>query len=264
MGKFVINKGLQYVGGEIHVIKGFDLNRWSYFEAVGIVKEFKYDADFKLWWKGLKQRLMNNVRLLSDDREALYLAHYVEKNKEEVEIYVQHVSSEAVEVHFLSCGEVADEGEKWKTKRVEGLEEGDSVVEEGECVEQQGSHVNVVVEVEMGEEECDGGEEHEEVEMGEEREECDGGHEQEELKWVRKKKSVIGGDEHEGLKWVRKKKSVMVVMNTEEVEMGEEEEECDGGDEHDYLREEEEGGMCEGSKASAEECLDDMKKTKGL
>ncbi|KOM28128.1 hypothetical protein LR48_Vigan503s000300 [Vigna angularis] len=42
--------------------------------------------------------------------------------------------------------------------------------------------------------------------MGEEREECD------------------GGDEHE------------------EVKMGAEEEDCDGGDEHDYLREEEEGG----------------------
>ncbi|XP_047173251.1 uncharacterized protein LOC124841106 [Vigna umbellata] len=70
MGKFVTNKGLQYVEGEIHVIKGLDPDRWSYFEAVGIVKEFKYDADFKLWWKGLKQRLVNNVRLLSDDREA--------------------------------------------------------------------------------------------------------------------------------------------------------------------------------------------------
>ncbi|KOM50111.1 hypothetical protein LR48_Vigan08g093800 [Vigna angularis] len=78
----------------------------------------------------------------------------------------------------------------------------------------------------MGEEECDGGEEHEEFEMGEEREECDGDDEQ------------------------------------EEVEMGEEE--CDGGDEHDYLREEEEvGNVVEGEvEASAEECLDDNEEDK--
>ncbi|KAG2384779.1 uncharacterized protein HKW66_Vig0118710 [Vigna angularis] len=186
MGNFVNNKGLQYVGGEMHVMKGVDPDRWSYFEAVGIVKEFKYDADFKLWWKGSKQKLMNNLKIPSDDKEALYLANYAEENKEEVEIYVQHVRSEAVEVQFLTCDEEADEGHIEEMEEVVskvgdeevnlhqeevleiveeggmGLEVGDGVEEyhsEGECVEQQGSHVNVhVEEVEMGEEECDGGE----------------------------------------------------------------------------------------------------------
>ncbi|XP_022632732.1 uncharacterized protein LOC111240920 [Vigna radiata var. radiata] len=69
MGKFVNDKGLRYVGGEVHVIVGVDPDRWSYFEAVGIIKEFKYDVDFKLGWKGSKEMLMNNLRFLSHDKK---------------------------------------------------------------------------------------------------------------------------------------------------------------------------------------------------
>lgn len=108
MGKFVNNNKLQYVAGEIYIIKGVDLDRWLYFEGVRIVKEFIYDAEFKLWWKGSKQRLINNLKILSDDREAIYLANYVEENNEEVEIYVQHFCSEVVEVKFLTFVEEAD------------------------------------------------------------------------------------------------------------------------------------------------------------
>ncbi|KAG2404177.1 UDP-glucosyl transferase [Vigna angularis] len=80
--------------------------RCSYFEAVGFVREFKYDVEFKLWWKGAKQKAMNNLRILSDDREALFLANYAEANNDEVEIYVQHLQpSQPDEVKFLSFGE---------------------------------------------------------------------------------------------------------------------------------------------------------------
>ncbi|KOM48788.1 hypothetical protein LR48_Vigan07g249200 [Vigna angularis] len=216
MGKFVSNKGLQYLGGEVHMMKGLDPDRWSYFEAVGIVKEFKYDADFKLWWKGSKERLMNNLRLLSDDREALNSANYVEENKEEVEIYVQHVPSEAMEVHFLSCGEEADEG------NIEDMEEVAEIVEDGGMGLEEGDGAEEHEEVEMGkedEQEGYGGEEQEEVDIGEEEVDCDGGEEQEDVNF----------------------------------------EEGDGGDEHDYLHKEEEGGnVVEGEvEASTEDCLDE-------
>lgn len=52
--RFLKNNGLHYVEGEIHLIKGIDPNRWSYFETMEIVKDFKYDGDFKLWWEGSK------------------------------------------------------------------------------------------------------------------------------------------------------------------------------------------------------------------
>ena len=61
MGRFERNKGLKYVGGEIHVVKGIDPDFCSYFETLGIVKEFKYEGDVKLWWKGSKQKLLNNL-----------------------------------------------------------------------------------------------------------------------------------------------------------------------------------------------------------
>ena len=101
MGRFERNKGLKYVGGEIHVVKGIDPDIWLFFEALGIVKEFKYGGDVKLWWKGSKQSLLNNLRLLSDDKEAIELANFAEESKEEVDICVQHVPSHAEIVHFI-------------------------------------------------------------------------------------------------------------------------------------------------------------------
>ncbi|KOM29659.1 hypothetical protein LR48_Vigan741s000600 [Vigna angularis] len=56
--------------------------------------------------------------------------------------------------------------------------------EEGECVEQQDSHVNVVVE---------------EVEMGEEEEECDGGEEQEEVNLEKGEEERMANDDDDGV-----------------------------------------------------------------
>ena len=104
MGRFERNKGLKYVGGEIHVVKGIDLDFWSYFEALGIVKEFKYRGDVKLWWKGSKEKLLNNLRMLNGDKEAMTLANFTEETKEEVDIYVQHVPSQREVIHFICDG----------------------------------------------------------------------------------------------------------------------------------------------------------------
>lgn len=46
--KFEKNRRLKYVGGNIHVIKGIVPHRWSYFETLGIVKDFKNGGDVKL------------------------------------------------------------------------------------------------------------------------------------------------------------------------------------------------------------------------
>ncbi|WVY93826.1 hypothetical protein V8G54_032914 [Vigna mungo] len=147
MGRFVNDKGLQYVGGEEHVIVGVDPDRWSYFEALGIIKEqFKYAADFKLWWKGSREIMMNNVRLLSDDRDAMNLAKYAEETEDIVEIYVQHVPSEAEEVFFLTCGE-----------------ESGMSVQQGHAGEEHIEVGNAEEEVEIDEEEVDRGEEEAEI-----------------------------------------------------------------------------------------------------
>ncbi|WVZ16542.1 hypothetical protein V8G54_009524 [Vigna mungo] len=185
---------------KIHVIKGIDPNRWSYFEAIGIVKDFKYDADFKLWWKGSKQRLMNNIRLLSDDMEALYLANYAEETKEEIDMYVEHVRSEALEVHFLTSGEVG----------------------------------------EVAEQERDGGDEQQDVEVGEE--DCDDGQERD---------SYYGGDEEEKDEMGEEGQDCDIGDEQQDVELGEEE--YDDGEEEDKVRNVVEGYV----EASDHECLDD-------
>jgi len=109
MGRFERNRGLKYIDGEIHVVKGIDPDFWSYFEALVIVKEFKYAREVKLWWKGSKQKLLNNLWLLNDDHEALALAKYAEDRKEEVDIYVQHVPSQPKVVHFICGGGLEEE-----------------------------------------------------------------------------------------------------------------------------------------------------------
>lgn len=75
-------------------------------EALGRVKEFKYDGNVKLWCKVSKQTLLNNMRILSNDREALYLAKYAKVNDKEIEIYVKHISSEAQVINFIDVGVV--------------------------------------------------------------------------------------------------------------------------------------------------------------
>ena len=45
--------------------------------------------------------MLNNLRLLSDDKEALALAKYADDRNEEVDIYVQHVFCQPEVVHFI-------------------------------------------------------------------------------------------------------------------------------------------------------------------
>ena len=46
---------------------------------------------------------------MSDDKEVLALAKYADERKEEVDIYVQHVSSHPEVVHFISGGGLEEE-----------------------------------------------------------------------------------------------------------------------------------------------------------
>ncbi|WVY98174.1 hypothetical protein V8G54_030325 [Vigna mungo] len=256
MGKFV--NGLRYVGGEIHVIKGIDSDRWSYFEAIGIVKDFKYDADFKLWWKGSKQRMMNNIILLSNDMEEMYLANYAEETKEEIDMYVEHVPSEALVVHFLTSGEVAEQ------ECDGGDEQQDVEVGEEECDdgEERAKYDGGDQEEkdEMGEEDqdCDIGDLQQDVEVGEE--ECDDGEERAEYDGGDKKEKDEMGEEDQDCDIGDLQQDVE--MGEEECDDGEERAEYDGGDEQDFVYEEEEGrNVVEGFvEASDQERLDDSEK----
>ncbi|WVZ03193.1 hypothetical protein V8G54_023999 [Vigna mungo] len=130
MGRF--DRGLRYVGGEVHVVVGIDPD---------------------------SEIMMNNVRLLSDDREAMNLSKYAKGTRDMVEIYVQHVPSEPVEVLFLSGGEETLDG------NMEGVLD---IVQEGGLNEEQGHPAEEHINVEIGHEEVQVGEE--EVQIAEEEE----------------------------------------------------------------------------------------------
>jgi len=49
MKKFITSMLLHYKGCEKHVFHWLDSNMWSYFVAIEIFKEFKYDFEVKLW-----------------------------------------------------------------------------------------------------------------------------------------------------------------------------------------------------------------------
>jgi len=113
MGKFEAFKGrfLRYKGGEEHVVHGLDADRWSYFEALSILKdEFKYDGMVKLWWKPKRGRMDRDLRPLVTDKDALELSGYAENRKEEVQIYVEHVVSTAEPIEFIKAAIVDDNG----------------------------------------------------------------------------------------------------------------------------------------------------------
>ena len=69
-------KKLVYVGGEKHRIHNVDPDIWSYFEAVNIVKKFKYVGQFKIWWKPSKGSINKDLKLLVLDKDVMELATY--------------------------------------------------------------------------------------------------------------------------------------------------------------------------------------------
>jgi len=78
MGKFVSFRGklMHYEAGDKHVVRGVNPDMWSYSKALGIVREFKYDGEVKVWWKPKKGRMDKDLRQMSVDMDALELANY--------------------------------------------------------------------------------------------------------------------------------------------------------------------------------------------
>lgn len=73
----------------------------SYFEAVNIIREFRYAGELKLWWKPSKGSMDKDLKLLILDKDAMKLANYAEKSRDEVDIYVEHIINEAHNIEFI-------------------------------------------------------------------------------------------------------------------------------------------------------------------
>ncbi|KAJ1423998.1 hypothetical protein SESBI_12001 [Sesbania bispinosa] len=51
MGSLVKDPKVHYQGGKVHVFHGLDPDNWSYFEALGLLKDLCHVDRVKMWWK---------------------------------------------------------------------------------------------------------------------------------------------------------------------------------------------------------------------
>ncbi|WVZ07051.1 hypothetical protein V8G54_020397 [Vigna mungo] len=162
-GKFVNYGTLKYEGDTTTL--SFDLDMWSYFVVVSVVKSFGYDNFKQLWYcVGGGLVLENTLEELIDDTGAMHMANLARLNGE-VHLYVVHVVSEPEVIHMLEYvtndereveghGEVQEEGEEDGDEvdgEVDGdLEDGDGVEVDGNLEEvHEGQEDGDVVEVEI-------------------------------------------------------------------------------------------------------------------
>jgi len=82
--KFITSLVLHYKKGEKIYFSRSDSDRWSYFEAPMIVKEFNYNFEVKLWWKSKKGRMNKDLKQLCLDRDATKVNNYAEYRKKKV------------------------------------------------------------------------------------------------------------------------------------------------------------------------------------
>lgn len=78
IGNFVMaKKKLFYIGGEKHRIYNVDTDTWLHFEAVNIIKKFKYVGQFTLWWKPSNKNMVRDLKLFILDKDAIELVNFV-------------------------------------------------------------------------------------------------------------------------------------------------------------------------------------------
>ncbi|KAJ1414014.1 hypothetical protein SESBI_19239, partial [Sesbania bispinosa] len=90
-GSLVKVPKLHYSGSETHVLHDLDVDTWSYFEALGYVKDLGHKENVKLWWKSKYGSFEKGLKELKNDVDAVEMENYVVGNKYEVQLYVEHL-----------------------------------------------------------------------------------------------------------------------------------------------------------------------------
>ncbi|KAK7306231.1 hypothetical protein VNO77_44157 [Canavalia gladiata] len=137
MGKFVKEPSLQYKGGEVYVCHDLDAGKWSYFEALALMKDLGYKDIVKIWWKSKRKRIDKWLKELSSNKDVVELIAYAEEQNCEMEIYVEHVISiaePAMEKKFDAINDSINDVhfEDIKEERDTGVDDGFNLNEIGE------------------------------------------------------------------------------------------------------------------------------------
>ncbi|KAJ1394514.1 hypothetical protein SESBI_34090 [Sesbania bispinosa] len=135
-GAFVGDRMLGYEGGEVHVFHNLDVDSWSYFEALGLIKDLGYREAVKLWWNvgnGKKGKIFKRI---SWDSRALEMCQYAVDNNCEVDMYVEHtLVSQPVLLEESTLLTFNNKGEKEKEEVEKGVL-GDQKLDDDDKVEE--------------------------------------------------------------------------------------------------------------------------------
>ncbi|KAJ1396974.1 hypothetical protein SESBI_32146 [Sesbania bispinosa] len=113
-GAFVSDPYMRYKGGDVTAFYNMNIDNWSYFEALSIVKELGYVGGVKLWWRVGKCEGKYEYKSITWDSHALEMANYAIDHNFEVNLVVEHVS-----VAVPNVIEALPEPEEDKGKAVE-------------------------------------------------------------------------------------------------------------------------------------------------
>ncbi|KAJ1387747.1 hypothetical protein SESBI_39735 [Sesbania bispinosa] len=137
-GAFVNDPFLRYKGGDITAFYNMDIDNWSYFEALSIVKELGYVGGVKLWWRVGKCEGKFEFKSITWDSHALEMVNYAIAHKTEVNLMVEHVFVAVPNViEALPGPELVKETQVQKGGNCDGVEvnEGVNRKDKGKAVE---------------------------------------------------------------------------------------------------------------------------------
>lgn len=98
-GEFVHDPDRHYDHGELHTIHGVDIDRWSYFEALGILRnDLGINGNVRLWWKKFEHKFEEGLKEITLDSHALEMADYAlnRMGRHEVDIFIEHLDVDEV------------------------------------------------------------------------------------------------------------------------------------------------------------------------
>ncbi|WVZ25271.1 hypothetical protein V8G54_003815 [Vigna mungo] len=167
-GKFVNDGSFRYHGGDTSNLI-IDLDRWSYFEILAILKEMGYRNVKEMWYSLGGSVLEDRLDLLSDDKGACEVVNIAQLNGQ-AHLFVVHMVSDLVYIHMLEYDgeaqvcehgekedgevQVGEEGKEQPVDDGEGQvhEDNEEVVEVGEEGEKEVGELGQDAEVEVGQE----------------------------------------------------------------------------------------------------------------
>lgn len=98
-GEFVNVPDRHNDAGEIHTIHNVNIDRWSYFEALGILRDdLGHNDNLRMWWKKFEDSFEEGLKEITLDSHALEMVDYAvsRRGRHEVDLFIEHLDGDAL------------------------------------------------------------------------------------------------------------------------------------------------------------------------